>query len=142
MAAGLFARKLQAEGAVDGWVVESAGTWALVDRRVPPDVRIAARMLGIDLRNHRTRPVDAPLLERFDLILVMERGHREALLIEFPAARRKVHLLSMLADRLEYDIADLGQSGLGADEVAAQLAAVIDRAYPTICRLAQALEAG
>src|SRR5574339_783118 len=83
MAAGLFARKLQAEGAVDGWVVESAGTWALVDRRVPPDVRIAARMLGIDLRNHRTRPVDAPLLERFDLILVMERGHREALLIEF-----------------------------------------------------------
>ena len=138
LAAALFSKKLWDEGTSAGWIVESAGTWAAPGQGLPADVRRAARVLRLDLTHHRTRRVDSELLACFDLILVMERGHKEALQVEFPFVRQKVHLLSEVADGLEYDIPDPVNSELGMEEIAAQLSGLIERAYEKICRLAQA----
>ena len=140
LAAAFFSRKLQADGDSPRWIVESAGTWAIPGRRVPSAVLMAAGRLGIDLKSHLARRVDRDLLAGHDLILVMERGHREALRVEFPAFQRKVYLLSELADQLEYDIADPAHSSLGAGEIAEEMGRFMDRAYANICRLAQAHE--
>jgi hypothetical protein len=67
----------------------------------------------------------------------MDRGHREALGLEFPLAQKKVHLLSAAADRLEYDVPDPVNSDLDVSEFTAQMSGLIERAYPAICRLAE-----
>jgi protein-tyrosine phosphatase len=141
LAAAFFSRKLRADGASPDWLVESAGTWTVPGRGVPSDVTLAARGMGIDLKEHRTRQIDHDLLAKCDLILVMEKGHREALCIEFPFIQKKVYLLSMIADQLEYDIADLANSGLETGDIVTEMSRLIDRAYPNICQLIQAYEA-
>ena len=141
LAAALFAKKLQADGWSDQWLVESAGIWTVPGRHVSADLLMAASARGLDLNDHVTRQLDQYLLEQNDLILVMERGHEESLRVEFPLFSTKVHLLSELADGLEYDIADPINSELTLDEVIAGLSQLMDRAYPSICKLAQACKA-
>jgi protein-tyrosine-phosphatase len=138
LAAASFSRKLRSNGQAERWTVESAGTWATPGQHVPSDLLIAAKSMDIDLQAHVTRQVDEALLARFDLVLVMERGHREALRIEFPSFQGKIHLLSEVADGLEYDIADPVRSALVAGEFANQMCRLIDRGYVNICQLAQA----
>ncbi|HLO31261.1 MAG TPA: hypothetical protein VK249_19080 [Anaerolineales bacterium] len=140
LAAAFFSRKLLLEGESSHWIVESAGTWAVPGQHVSLGLLKSASELDIDLQGHLTQQVNRNLLAGFDLVVVMEKGHREALGIEFPFIREKVHLLSELADHLEYDIADPENSGLNVEATAEEMRKLIDRAYPTICRLAQARE--
>lgn len=142
LAAAFFCRKLQADGLTRRWRVASAGTWTTPGRRVPSDVLMAAGRLGIDLTSHLTRQVDHDLLSKFDLILVMEKGHREALRIEFPFIQEKIHLLSELADQLEYDIGDPAKPRVDINEIVIEMSRLIERAYPNICQLAQPDETG
>jgi protein-tyrosine-phosphatase len=140
LAAAFFSKKLNADGEASGWIVESAGTWAVPGQGAPSDALLAARVIGLDLEDHLTRQIDRDLLARHDLIVVMEKGHREALRIEFPLIQKKVYLLSMIADQLEYDIADPANSDLTTIEIVTELSRLIDCAYPSICRLVQSLE--
>jgi protein-tyrosine phosphatase len=137
LAAALFARKLHGEGPSHNWNIGSAGTWATAGQRVPPDLMQAAAARGVDLKDHRARRVDAHLLAEFDLVFVMDRGHREALRLEFPFAQQKIHLLSAAADRLEYDVPDPVNSDVDVGEFTAQMSALIERAYPRICQMAE-----
>jgi protein-tyrosine phosphatase len=73
---------------------ESAGTWALDGQPAARFARLVAAKNGLDLSAHRARIVTAALLEPFDLILVMERGHKEALRVEFPQVAGRVFLLA------------------------------------------------
>lgn len=136
LAAALFSQKLQADGQSEGWTVESAGTWTVPGQRVPPDALRVAKTMRLDLTCHRTRQVDQDLLANADLILVMERGHKEALMFEFPSVQKKLHLLSQIADQLPYDIPDPATSGLPFHEIAAELLKLIHRSYAGICQLA------
>ena len=97
MAAALFARLLEEAGQT-GWLVDSAGTWALPGGAPAASgaVDTLARR-GLDLSRHRTKDVSTLALEIYDLILVMEPGQKEALRIEFPCAARRVYLLSELS---------------------------------------------
>ena len=81
--------------------------------------------------------MDADLLSRFDLIIVMERGHKEALDQEFPFASQKTHMISYVADKMVYDVFDPMHSGQAIDMLAADLYKIVERGYPTICTLAQ-----
>lgn len=135
LAAAFFLKKLGVDGFADSWIVESAGTWTIPGRHIPADFIQAAREFGVELRNHRTRQVHRELLETHDLIVVMEKGHREALRIEFPALQNRIHLLSELADQLEYDVPDPATSRLEPNEVILGMSKLIDRAYPRICQL-------
>ncbi len=66
----------------------------------------------------------------------MEHGHREALLVEFPLERAKVHLFSEVVDRISYDISDPAEANVDLKQVAHQLYDLVKRGYPAICQLA------
>ncbi|MBK7456240.1 MAG: low molecular weight phosphotyrosine protein phosphatase [Anaerolineales bacterium] len=139
LAAEIFIRKLLEDGKSGNWVVASAGTWTKPDQPAPQDARLAANNLGLDLGMHRTRLVDAEMLDNQDLILVMESGHKEALVVEFPIARKKIYLLSEVVDQQVYDLPDPMKSGQIIDELAADISAMIERGYTNIFRLAKKL---
>ena len=135
LAAAIFRRLLDERGRAD-WDVSSAGTWAAPDRRVPDGVLRAAANFGAELSSHRTRIVNAEMLAQSDLILVMEKGHKEALDLEFPFAGGKTRLLSQLADGLAYDILDPLISGGDAASLASELRKLLEKGFETICKQA------
>ncbi len=137
LAAALFSKKLRADGQSNEWIVESAGTWTIPGRRIPERLLDVASRLDIDLNSQLTRQLNSSLLAKSDLILVMEKGQREALRVEFPSFQMKIHLLSELADQWEYDIADPVNSDLDMIEFVVEISRLVDRAYPNICKLAQ-----
>lgn len=105
LAAAFFQQQLQQAGLKD-WQVESAGTWAQPNKPAPGPLVQAAQAVGIDLRHHRSRPIDQLiLLHCFDLILTMEHGQREALCVEYPTLRNRIHLLSAMAGP-PYNVSD------------------------------------
>lgn len=137
LAAAFFARKLKENKKRKSWVVGSAGTWTVSGRSVSQDVMLAAQKFKLDLKDHTTYMLDAELIAAQNLILVMERGHKEALSVEFPAARKKIYLLSKAVDDQEYDIPDPLKSGQTIDVLAADISELIERGYPKIIELAK-----
>lgn len=60
---------------------------------------------GLDLSNHFSRAVNRALLNRYNLILTMEYGHKESLQVEFPEFAGKIYLFSEMADGI-YEVPD------------------------------------
>jgi len=87
------------------WQVTSAGT--LAARGYPASQHsidvLGAR--GIDIAGHRSHEVRTQDVEAADLVLCMERSHAEALRVENPAHRHRIHLLTAMVQRNE-DVAD------------------------------------
>ncbi len=140
LAAAFFLRQLQQAGESEGWIVESAGTWVVPGMELPADALEVASQFGFDLKDQVTQVVDQNMLETFDLILVMEKGHKEALGIEFPSSSHKVYLISEVVDSKMYDISDPVTSETGVDEIAEELFGLIERGFRNIVELAQILQ--
>lgn len=108
--------------AADGplWVVSSAGVPGLSDRLMDPQMRRRALERGVPADScdaHRSRPVDAALVEDCDLILTMEKRHRNAVLDTYPTALGRILMLGQAAHaarRLSGDArcAQVGAGGL------------------------------
>lgn len=136
MAAGLLRHQLEVEGVDESYEMRSAGTWAVMGRPAATYARQAMAERGIDITEHRTRNVGAGAIAEADLILVMTKAHREALLAEFPDARSKTYLMSEMIER-SYDIADPYGSSLAHYEYCAEdLASIIEAGYERILSLA------
>ena len=143
LAAAIFKKCLGEVKDRNEWIVGSAGTWT--KSGLPPDSRAIrdAKRLGLDLKPHHSRQVDASLLAQSNLVLVMEAGQKEALQIEFPAEREKIHLLSEVVDGTAYDILDtfgLGEDA-GQDDVQ-ELSGMIISGFKSICALARNCNSG
>lgn len=136
LAAAFFRTQLIANGQND-WVVESAGTWTQPGQLVPPETVRAAAKFGANVEGHLSQLINADLLSRFDLVVVMEKGHKEALDQEFPFASSRTYMISQVVDHLAYDIPDPLNSGQEIDILASDLHKLIERGYKTICGLAQ-----
>jgi protein-tyrosine phosphatase len=87
------------------WRVDSAGTWATPGRPAAIEAQQVIERRGMDISLHRSRAVSYDLLRRYNLILVMERGHKESLLAEFPMLAERVYLLSEMSSE-EKDVDD------------------------------------
>lgn len=83
----------------EDWVIESAGVWALENQQAADNTQKLLLEKQIDLNSHRSRPVNLALIKEFNLILVMERNHKEALQSAFPEYRSKIYLLSEMVGR-------------------------------------------
>ena len=139
IAVAAFQKKLRNEG-IEGWQVGSAGTWT--DPGLPPaPVAVqAARQLGVSLDGHASRLVNAALLSGYDLILVMEMGHKEALESEFPAVQNRVFLLSEVVDGMLYDIPDPALSEESSpQEIANEVCNLVWKGFHNICLQAERL---
>lgn len=91
MAMAIFKSKVKDE--LTNWRIESAGTWAVEGMPASSNSQQVLADRQIDLSNHLSRPIDVIDLNEFDLILVMEHGHKEAIQIEYPEVSKRVHLL-------------------------------------------------
>jgi protein-tyrosine-phosphatase len=130
MAAALF----RARAAREGYAVrvESAGTWGVEGAPASPLAQEVMAERGVTLDDHIARTVNGEMLERADLVIVMTRSHRDAILAEFPFARSKIQLMSML-NGIEYDIADPYGKPRNAYELCAEdLDQLLERGFPQI----------
>ena len=149
LAAGIFKKALAEEerqrasswniGKASDWNVTSAGLQTVPQLPVLPDVLEAARQLGIDLSDHRSRPVEDLDLHGYDLILVMQQSHRVALLQRSPVLEERVYLFSQVVDYETYDIPDNYNSPQGVMGVCVVMNELIRRRLSYICVLAIAL---
>lgn len=101
MAEGLF-RHLLAEklGCTEeelldrGFVVASAGLAAAPGYPASPESVRLLQERGIDIAAHASQQLTMELLNKVDFIFTMTRGHRDAILSEFPELAERVNLLS------------------------------------------------
>jgi protein-tyrosine-phosphatase len=111
MAQVLFQELVRERGEQDQWRVESAGIWAYGGAPATENARRAMEERGLDLMRHHSQPATNELLSQFDLIVVMTREHRAALLAQMPALDGRIYLLRELG----------GGSGDFADPVGGDL---------------------
>ncbi|MDI6869762.1 MAG: low molecular weight protein arginine phosphatase [Bacillota bacterium] len=103
MAEALLRDRLERLG-IPGVTVRSAGLAAAEgDEATPEAVRVMAEV-GIDHSSHRSRPWTKDLAES-DLILTMEKRHKEAILRLYPQTEGRVFTLKEFAGR-EGDVDD------------------------------------
>jgi protein-tyrosine-phosphatase len=136
LAAAFFKRALDTNAVPGVWQVGSAGTWATPGQPVLPYVSEVAPGYELDLDAHRSTRVSRSLLRGYDLALVMQSSHKEALQSEFPDLQEHIYLLSEVVDQRAYDIPDLCSSLQGVQQVAADLDELLQRGQPAISILA------
>jgi protein-tyrosine phosphatase len=102
--------------------VSSAGTRALVDQPMDPTMAELLSAAGARPEGFRARLLTADLLRRADVVLVMAREHRSAVVALEPTAVRRTFLLLEIADVAERVAAAGWPSGLRG--AAARLAAL------------------
>jgi protein-tyrosine-phosphatase len=79
--------------------VLSAGTHAVVGNPAAEFAILASRERGVDLTDHRARPLDSVLLGSIDVILCMEPSHVEWVLSSDSSVYEKVYNIADFAGR-------------------------------------------
>lgn len=129
----LFISLLKKSGRSTGWTVSSAGTWTRDGMAVLPFSQKLARNFGIDLGAYRTKSIASLSIHKFDLVIVMEKNHKEALSAEFPGMQDRIFLLTKLAGQIPYDIKDpILQDEITAVDIIQDMKECLEQAFPTI----------
>ena len=140
IAAACFSKLIEREAPDKKWRVASAGTWTESGMRAAGIASRVADSLGLGrLESHLTRQIEQDLLVQFDLVIVMEAGHKEALYSEFPSVRQRLYLLSELVDGIPYDIPDPADSGVDPFEVGREICTLLARGEEKILQVAESL---
>mgnify|MGYP001206637638 CR=1 FL=1 len=140
IAAACLLKGIKQEDTERNWIVESAGTWTKDGLRVPGTALQIADRLGLDrLDRHRSRQINQKLLGNFDLIIVMEISHKEAIRSEFPSVYGRVYLLSEIVEDLFYDIPDPTNSEISTADIGHELYTLITKGKEKILHLAETL---
>jgi len=110
MAQGLFKNMLRKEGIKDV-KVSSAGIAALPSFAIYGVLEKVLKEEDIEISNHKPTRVTPQIVKDADLILVMERRHKEAILEMAPEVKNRVFLLKEFAgEKKNLDIPDpIGQ---------------------------------
>lgn len=95
MASALLQRRLADLGLDDQVQVESAGTWTREGQRATTFAQAVMVERGLSLEGHRSRNVTEDMLDRADLVLVMEEEQRGSL---FHLSTRNLHKIYLLSE--------------------------------------------
>jgi protein-tyrosine phosphatase len=128
----VFVNQLSQAGIAGEWDVGSAGTWTKNGLRAMPHAAERAQALGLELSGHRSREINEELLLTHDAVIVMETGHKEALLAEFPLARERIFLLSEIVEGVAYSLPDPASNPQDADQIMDELYALLERGFEKI----------
>jgi len=111
MAQGLLQKILKEEG-IENVEVRSAGIAALPSYGIYGVLEKVLREEDIQISNHKPTQINMDVVRDSDLILVMERRHKEAILEMAPEVKDRVFLLKEFAGETEnLDIPDpIGQA--------------------------------
>lgn len=77
-----------------GVLVQSAGIAAMQGGRAAEEAVETMKQRGLDLGTHETQPLSDRIVRYADLVLTMTRGHREAILAQWPDARDRTFLVA------------------------------------------------
>lgn len=77
-----------------GVLVQSAGIAAMSGGRAADEALETMKLHGLDLAAHETQPLGDRIVRYADLILTMTRGHREAILSQWPEARDRTFAIA------------------------------------------------
>lgn len=136
MAMGILRSKTSED---QNWIIESAGVWARQGYPVHNYVNLLLQEKGVDISQHRSRSITREIINKFNLILVMETGHKEGLRVAYPDTASKVYLLSELIDQ-RYDIVDpIGGSIVDFKETAQEIEHILNDGFFRIKRLASGI---
>lgn len=109
MAEGIFKKILQDLGKQDEIQVDSCGIFARVGDAASPNAIKVLKNEGIDISDHRTKPMTKQSLDEADLILTMTKSHKNYILDLFPYTKGKVYVLGEFAEGKgdeEFDVSD------------------------------------
>jgi protein-tyrosine phosphatase len=76
------------------------------------------------------------MVQDFNLILTMERNHREALRSAFPQYRGKIFMLSEMINQMDDVVDPMGGPLTAFEETACEIETILDKGYGRIQRLA------
>ncbi len=107
---------------------ESAGVGALVGRPMDPDAALVLTGLGGDPAGFRARALAPSMVARADLVLALDRTHREGVLQQSPRALRKTFTLLEAAAALERLAPGAMPVSGGVEERGAALVTALGRA--------------
>jgi protein-tyrosine-phosphatase len=139
MAAALWRAYVTNHYPEESWEIGSAGVWTADGLPALPLAIAIMAERGLDLRIHRSQVIDRALMDRFALVVVMERGHKEALQMEFPDAAGRVFLLGELAGGLSAEVDDpVGGGAADYRRTANELAQLLEAGAARIHQLALA----
>jgi len=141
IAALYFAREVVRHGDDHKITVSSAGTWAMSGMPAMPKAVQLGEDFDLDLSFHRSRVITEEILSKADLILVMEAGHKEAIIHEFLGTQGRVFLLTEAAGKLAVDIPDpYGEKHAPPEDVVKEIVDLVDDGYEQILALAKIME--
>lgn len=115
----------------------SAGTWTENGYPATSDAQRLARLQGLDIEKHQSREISGKILEGSDLVLVMEAGHKEAIVHEFPFVTNRIFLLSETFLGIPFDVPDPYLTEEPPSRVAKEIFEMIDKGYDQILNLAR-----
>jgi protein-tyrosine-phosphatase len=136
MAGALFRLIVDEKGVGENWQIETAGTWGREGMAASEGAQAVMLRSGIDLGSHRSRIIDRGIIEKADLVLTMERGHKEALQVEYPDLAGRIYLLSEMAGE-SAEISDpIGGPLSGYEDTAQEIERILREGFHRIERLA------
>lgn len=94
LAAAILQRELADRNIPGEWVIESAGSWVHDLVSPTPEAIIEAAKRGLDISSHTAQGIETLDLDSIDLLLVMEQGQKESILLDFPQLTNRTFLLS------------------------------------------------
>jgi protein-tyrosine-phosphatase len=137
MAMGLLRGRVRSS--TDTWRVESAGVWAEYGYPAAENTQVVLRQRGIDLSSHRSCPITPEMVEAFNLILTMEKNHKQALWAAFPQYMDHVHLFWEMAGE-QHDVVDpIGRSLADFEDTAQEMERILSTGFDEILTLGKGL---
>lgn len=135
LAAAMLRRELATRNMPGEWIVDSAGSWVADLAPATPEALIEAAKRGLDLSTHTSTGIEGIHREQIDLFLVMEKGQKESILVDFPKLKDKTFLLSELTG-VSFSITDPYVTGESCSEIASEIETLIQGNVDKIIALA------
>ena len=135
LAAAILKRELATRKIPGEWIVESAGSWVQDLLPPTPEAFIEAAKRGLDLSSHISQGIEAFDLDSVDLLLVMEIGQKESILLDFPKLSGRIFLLSELSG-LAFTIPDPYLTKESFSEIALEIETLIKENFEEIINIA------
>lgn len=101
-----YARQQIEERDIDGITVESSGLIDQSGRQSPPSARTAASSLGVTLNDNYSTQASTEIIDRSDLILLMDYRNYHDFTTRFPVAADRMFLLGIFDASEEIPIVD------------------------------------
>ena len=135
LAAAMLKHEFASRNLVGEWTVESAGSWVYDLLPPTPEAFIEAEKRGLDLSSDISVGIEALDLDSINLLLVMEQGQKEAILLDFPRLADRTYLLSELSG-LPFNIPDPYVTKEPPDVIAQEIEILIKENFELIIDLA------